>query len=412
MPRTIGNSRDTLEIELAAPRGWSFAAGNTIIGNVVRHSKVLAPQATVTIVLKGRVKTKVVVRRSHHKESFRGRWQLLDEKPCTVYKGPLHLAEGENSVSWPFSVAIPTGPEASFLQSHSEKESFLPLDDENVSRHCLPGSFHGYGSGRVPNTEGFVEYFLEAELRYSRSGTWEAARTTYPITLRHASTSAILDPDIQQNTMPLKVQSQRRLSRMEDEDLTLKQKTQKFLRLCTGPQFHYKVEVLSPRALQLDDPTPIPFSLRIVPEQTNTSENVHDRPQIFHLNWVKMTIKSTTMFMAPGNFSSKHVHYNSRRVTIHLCLEKAFDDLESPITLISDPESEFLNIGDLLQPVLCSSGLWARERCLASVLNLHPDFVTYNIRHSNWVKWDVSLDVAGDTHKFSVSNDLKILPAV
>lgn len=198
---------------------------------------------------------------------------------------------------------------------------------------------------------------------------------------------------------------------MEDADLTLKQKIQKLLHLSTVPQFHYKVEIFSPRALQLDDPTPIPFSLRIVPEEANTSEDIRDRSQIFHLDWLKMTIKSTTIFIAPGKFSSRHVHYNSRRVTIHLYLEKAFDDLESPITLISDPESEFLDIGDLLQPVLCSSGLWARERCLASVLNLHPDFVTYNIRHTNWVKWDVSLDVAGNTHKFSVSNDLKVLPA-
>lgn len=76
----------------------------------------------------------------------------------------------------------------------------------------------------------------------------------------------------------------------------------------------------------------------------------------------------------------------------------------------SVPESEFFNIGDLLQSVLCSSGRWPHERCLTSLLNLHLHLKTYNIRHTNWNKWNVSLGTSGDTHKVSASDDLKILP--
>lgn len=43
------------------PPGWSYAAGNSIIGELVRYVTVVSPEALVTISLMGRIKTKIKI---------------------------------------------------------------------------------------------------------------------------------------------------------------------------------------------------------------------------------------------------------------------------------------------------------------------------------------------------------------
>src|SRR5699024_4833348 len=102
-------------------------------------------------------------------------------------------------------------------------------------------------------------------------------------------------------------------------------------------------------------------------------------------------------------------------VNHHLNLERAFRDLEVPIEFSIDKTRDNgpVNIGSMFQLVLCSNGLKAGNRRLASVSYpyIQPDLVTYNIRHSHRLEMEVSLTIAGERHTVPVSGDVMILAA-
>lgn len=62
MPVTYPLATPDLKFDVAAPAGWSYVAGDTVIGNLIRHTPIVAPEATIILTLIGRVKTKITKR--------------------------------------------------------------------------------------------------------------------------------------------------------------------------------------------------------------------------------------------------------------------------------------------------------------------------------------------------------------
>jgi hypothetical protein len=131
-----------LKFDVAAPQGWSYAPGDTIIGNLVRHNPVVAHEAEVKIKLIGRIKSKVVRSKGNGTSVNRDEYQIFNLSPQLLYQGTLHLPEdSDETLNWPFEIKIPTEPAASIRSNHNAEASFLPLDRDHPVHHVLPGSF-------------------------------------------------------------------------------------------------------------------------------------------------------------------------------------------------------------------------------------------------------------------------------
>lgn len=421
MPRTYKTGTMSLQIDLAAPPKWSYAAGDEIIGNVVRHTPIVSPEASVTLTLHGRVKTKITVSRGQNgKDVYRGRWTLFKPRSVLLFKGPLHLsADSGDSLIWPFSINLPFRPDPSVLTGHFKEESFLPLNEAHVANSTLPGStfvtndnLGGMGS---KTSHGFVEYFLTANLRYQRGGSTENDTANMPIIVRYPAgpDPSTVTYGTKSWTMDKKIRSQRLVPGMENADLSFRQRTQKFFHSSKVPELHFIVEIGSPHVIQIENPTPIPLTIRLIPRHTMTSPVIRDVVQQARLNWVSMKIKSYNTVMAPGNWGLGTVHQHDDSDKCNLGLERAFSRLEQPVMIpCAEGEKNTVNIGSMLQLVLHSNRLSSGGRFLPTLFSIAADYTTYNIRHRNTtLEWELNLTIAEETISVKAKLPVKILPA-
>lgn len=404
------DSHSSLNIDLAAPPGWSYAAGDTIIGSVVRHTPVVSAEATVTLLLTGRTKTKVSKPNTNGSRSnYHDEYWLLTSAPNVIYQGPLHLPEGsDDTLSWPFEVTIPLEPVASVRNCHSQVASFLPLSTDHPAHHFMPGSFDGVYEGLGSESEGKVEYWLQATLRYKFGGL-KSFEATFPITIRHPTFDTVKRYEMNTIRASDKIQTQRLLPGMEEVGLSLKQKTLKLLGSSRVPELHYRLELNVPWVMQLDDPQFLPLGLNIVSVNDKSSRELSDISYNIRINWVRWRVKCITGLIAPTDLWSHTVHSDEQVLKLDMNLEEAFTELESPLMISTGKGQEPVQLGNIFQLRLRPNGLMSGERYLAQTSGLYPDFTTYNIKHRHLQEWRVSFTVAGETREHGLSAPLSII---
>jgi hypothetical protein len=413
MPVTNRKSSPDLKFDVAAPAGWSYAAGDTIIGNLIRHTPIITPEAKITLTLIGRIKTKISESKSNDSRTNYRSEALLVRSEQTITSGrPLHLPEGSGvPLSWEFSVNIPTEPLQSVRRAFTPRTSFIPLGRDHPAHHTLPGSFVSSRDGFTVSSTGLVEYYLKAQLRYTLKGTSKLVEAIWPFRMGHPvdATAAGQLSKLKHLSFPQQVQSQRLLPGMHHADLTLKQKTQKIFGSSKVPKLSFRLNIYHPVAIQLGNPQPIPIILEIRPLPDETSPSVED--QTIVINWVRMTLHQRTSVLAPSNFLSDCPHNDGHPVSRSLNLESVFQRLDSPLVMSTAEKGEKkVNIGEAFQLVLRSNGFASGSRYLTSVSPI-PDFTAYSIRHVNTVEWKIAYSVAGETKTVKASSAMKIIAA-
>ncbi|KAF3392453.1 hypothetical protein F1880_008653 [Penicillium rolfsii] len=412
MPVTYKKSSPDLKFDVAAPAGWSYAAGDRIIGHLFRHAPIITPEATINLSLIGRIKTKITETKSNNSHTNYRSEALLVRSDQTILSGqPLHLPEGSRApLSWEFSVDIPTEPLQTARRAFTPRTSFVPLDRDDLAHHILPGSFVSSREGFTEST-GFVEYYLKAQLRYIFKGSIKVVEAIWPVRLAHGvdQIAAGQLSTLKHLSYPQQVQSQRLLPGMQNAVLTLKQKTQKLFGSSKVPKLCFKMGIYHPAAIQLDNPQPIPIILETRPLPYQTSPSVEDQTIVIH--WVTMIMHQRTSILAPSNFLSDFPHDDNHETWRNLNLEAAFRRLESPLVMSTGKNGgEKINIGEKFQLILRSNGLTSGSRRLSSVSPI-PDFTTYSIRHVTTINWKVAYSVAGETGTLEASSAVKIIAA-
>ncbi|KAJ5094533.1 hypothetical protein N7456_010394 [Penicillium angulare] len=406
MPPRSDSGTDQFKFDLAAPPDWSFTAGDTIIGNLVRKTPIVTPEATITISLRGSAQIEYF-HKSTKNPTYHDYWNLLDPAQQVLYKGPMHLAEGgDDTLSWPFSVDIPLSPIQSCTEGHQPDASFLPLEKGHREYQVLPGTF--FAADTASNTRGFVEYFLIAHLNYKSKGRPESFRSIHRVNVRNppevASNRHMTNTLYQSNI----IQSYRLLPRMENMSLSLTQKMQRFWNPSIVPKCQYTVSLAIPTVIQLNDSDPIPVQLEIKKRPENTSVNLHDTPTKFQVESVEMFIRSRTALSIPKKISKSSeptVYWNET----DLNLGQAFKDLEDPLCIMTTIETDAVHIGKIFQLVLRPTGLFSEDRRLSEdTQDITPDFTTYCIKINHVQRWEVNLNIAGESHKHVFWSDLKI----
>ncbi|KAJ5500973.1 hypothetical protein N7527_012094 [Penicillium freii] len=393
-----------LNISIAAPPIWTYAAGDTIIGSVNRDSHIVAPDAKISLTLIGRTRARLITEGYPSKASSYGNWKLFELPSQTLLRGPIHIPSPSTPTDWiniPFSINIPEAASLSAVRHHTQEESFIPLEAHCITQHPLPGTFSTEWTG----AKVCIEYYLQAQLRYIRNGLWYVQRATAPITLGYPTVDGSgIRFALQRCSMVSRVRSQRLLPSMRDVDLSLTQKTRKILGLSSVPGFSFEVVMSVPVAIQLDDSSPIPLLIRVIPQRDGSSSAIWDVVQRVDVIAVKMSILSKVEIVLKPSEESFHRIPNDEHVSVqHLGLEKAFEQRKDPIVTFAGPSDTPVDIGRVLRLVLRHDGLMSDGKRLSVLASIQPSFVTFNTRLSHSIIWQTSLSIAGETRTVSMT---------
>lgn len=378
-----------LIIELAAPPLWTYAPGGKIIGTIVRKDPIVAPEATLTLVLIGVVKTSGGEGIVKHQGECEEKRQLLAPDKQVLFKGPLHLAqaniESQNEcLSWRFDVPIPTKPWVSPYATPSEPRY-----------KTLPGSFYSRQSSGNSARIASVAYHLEARLSYHRGGALVQSVATAPIKMRHPTPQdALSSHDLKPKFALRTVEGYRLLPGMTHSALTFRQWTQQCLGSSKVPRCRFTLTLQIPTVIQLNDPRPIPLRLGVTLESESTSESLRDVSRVVRLNWVRMVLSCSTHLKVRG----KHCGINATHYDLRL--EDVFQSLEEPVVMTT-AGSGCVDIGGMFRLGVRADGFTAADKRL-SYMKIEPDFVTYNLIHTHYVDYEISVTVDGEvrTAKF------------
>ncbi|KAK7429171.1 hypothetical protein QQZ08_004386 [Neonectria magnoliae] len=408
MPQTTPKSSQLLGIRLQGDVA-EYAPGDTIVGCVFRKTYVVSPNALVQISLHGRTKSKMVVTRGGNSSStYRGRFTLIDERDSAlkIFQGPLHIPSlGEQM--WPFAITIPLHPNPKFLAlGVLQEQSYLPLDPGHVATQALPSTFKLDSTGG--STEGFIEYFLKAELRASRDGSVDVTDAVLPLRVVNLSVDPpIADLGLRASREPRSVASYRLVPGMQETELSISQKMKQSLNFSSVPAFWFTAEIEAPTRIQLENPNPIPFRIRVVPNFERTSEIIQGVPHKVRLTSVHIRVEVTTEIRCEGTFSP---HHKTKTREIDLLSQGVIPTLTKPIWIPCTNEWPPIDIGAL------ANLRFGRRGRIGPVQprygpDVYPTFTTYNIRHSHRLTWYVRGNIAGEGFYVSGGHPVALLMA-
>ncbi|KIN03532.1 hypothetical protein OIDMADRAFT_117635 [Oidiodendron maius Zn] len=412
MPRTGLQTSPELSIKLDGPVA-SHYPGETLTGEIIRRIHTVSTRAWITIRLYGRTKSKLTIRRNngsstttHH---YRGRFNLFapDEICQKVHDGPVHIPPGGGPQTWRFALIVPTAPSPrSVKMGNIQGRSFLPLNDADIAASSLPSTFAFETARWRERFHCFVEYYLEAEFRQENSS--HITKAIVPIPIQTASIPYPFEKfDLNTRKYSACFKTQRLIPGMENTELSFGQTMQKLFGSSKVPQFGFSVQVDYPTIIQMQNPNPISFKIRIIPDRIRTSNVILDVPQTIRLTSLSMEIQATTSIICDATFSSRTASatekYNFAGQGTILG--------GSPITISPDPDAKALDLGALLELSLHPQHANARGRALHRFGQLYPSFVTYNIKHSHRLRWQLILEAAGESEKFTGEQAVSILAA-
>ncbi|KAJ4424713.1 hypothetical protein N0V82_000641 [Gnomoniopsis sp. IMI 355080] len=450
MPSAAYKAGPELRIELDNVGGPQLPCqpGDVMRGRIIRSVPGVSPRTTISIRLLGRAKTKIVVTRHNGQSSsrsvYRNRYNFFNTTQTRqfVHDGPLHITSGGGGepLSWPFAIDVPLHPLPAAIKSEGNNPDacFLSLQPEDIASAPLPASF--FASGRHMNTkfETYVEYHLEAELLDSGShGKAVTAVLPIQIRARPSMTYPLSNFDMQRRVLQGQISTYHLVPGMENAELSLKQKTKQFMGSSKVPTFGFKIQVEWPAIIQLENPTPIPFTMRIVPDRGRTSEVLHDVAQTVVLNSLELVLKAHTSTLAPTHWSTKHAqdtlkhHISLPVVALGKATNPPIDNDPStreggesstaaqrkPFGIVLPSRWETgketaLDIGTAMNLRLFSTHATAMGQLIGRTSqggSIYPTFTTYCIRHSATLKWKAVMEIAGQTEKFEAEQALTIV---
>ncbi|KAJ5266614.1 hypothetical protein N7478_009422 [Penicillium angulare] len=425
----IKKGSDALRIDLAAPEDWTFASGDAVIGDVVRVSPIVTSNANLKVFLRGRIQTSRadVGEGNRHSAGNRHNYnalsqrvaseQILLAKKYSIFDGPLHIADDGAPVSWSFTTEITPDPPRTMHGNF------------DVSYDYLPGSTPSVRGSTPSSSTAWIEYYLEAELRYlerSQSGQTDIERkhtAIYPIVLRHRPLQEFDEFGIDQETFKRQIRGHRLLPEVGlSTNLSMKQRAQQRFGSSKVPEYHFQVEVYTPKIIQLNNPSILPLNMVII-QGDETSDEIKNVPRKAWITTVKLFLDTFIIVKQHGaslgaeyskptnsatSFPSKAAGNTSISQDLHL--DSVIKELGAFPLEITVGEGT-VDLGSLLQLVLYQDGLSMGGRRLQKVSTITPSLDVYNVRYLNWLRVEVSVTVADEKFVLNTRSPVKILAA-
>lgn len=410
MPPTVVERTPSLWISLERRNtNQPFAPGETIVGYVHRSAQLVTPNASIYIRLLGRTKSKMVVSTGNSRSIYRGRFNLLhDDATITkLFEGPVHIPPGGDAAVWPFTLTIPTHVSVKAVcAAPVEMNTFIPVVPAQVREHGLPPTMGAWDEGFSTTVQGFVEYFLKADIITTVGGRQDTRDATLPVILAPVLREPpIADFKLRPVVYPREVQTQLLLPGRHDDKLSIKEKFKKSMGTPSVPTLSLKFKVEIPTVLQMFNPLPMPFVVQLIPDWEKTTEKIRKEPQKVKLTMVELKIETTTVVNCEGTFSNKS---DDTRVELNLGVWNRYKSTGYEIDMGQEGNWSAVDVGSLADIRLSPDsipGLGTLDK------ELNCSWATYNVQQQHALMWKVHLDVAGEPLNVVGREKITILPA-
>ncbi|CAH0051104.1 unnamed protein product [Clonostachys solani] len=265
---------------------------------------------------------------------------------------------------------------------------FLPIDQESISGHPLPPTCRS----RSTYLSASVDYFLEAKLFYERKGVKDVVRCHYPLLLRLADLSPpIADCQLKLHDFKRTVHSQRLVPGMHGAPLTLGQQVKKFFHTSSVPRLALQIVIEMPSVIQLNHPDPISLTIKAIPNWYKSSGVLENVPQTARLVRFWAVLKSICEI--PGEFGPPFPG-SEKYTLIH-----GFACHSEPLVEIrcfADEEPK--DIGKAI------------DLRLVDPEHLVPNFVTYNMKHTHKLSYEMRWVMEKECIKIQDEQPVMVMP--
>ncbi|VUC21039.1 unnamed protein product [Clonostachys rosea] len=397
MPQTIPQSSSALAVELEGDALW-YQPGDVIIGRVVRRCSTECSRAILTVSLHGRAKSKL----SEGDTQYRGRYTLIVglRNKQQLFNGPIHITEGSGSYeSWPFTLTLPTHADSRCLPvsvKENEKFSFVPFNDVP-----LPASFAGTSSSQ--NKEGFIEYYIRAEMQLHAQGTATAVKH---VRIERYNPGPPVQMRMNLSNTFHTVQGDSLVPGYSRDQLTTSQRFKKMFSSASVPKFALTLQTWFPMTLQMDQSSHVPIKLRVVPKWDKTSEILQNVLQTCRLKTLDIEIQTLVTIRCDG---TSNPHDAEWKWCTKLQGSRQLLQSDTPVEIPFGRDSEPLDVGEVLN-LQMKTTKDRREGMTFNVQQLYPEFTTYNIRTKHRLKGTVEIKVADKVITAEINRDIKVFP--
>ncbi|CBF81533.1 uncharacterized protein ANIA_05622 [Aspergillus nidulans FGSC A4] len=399
MPGTLALATAQLAIILDRPLdGKPHRPGDTIAGRVYRTAPGVAPEAKVTVTIRGRCKSKINIRRGNSTSVYRTNFDALStptgvETHVLTLGQPLHIPQGSPGESWPFAIKIPDL--VYDIRDEWQQKYFTAPGGHLDTPFPPPASYVFTGSSLMGDScYAFTEYWVEAhiELLRQHKGRTVADRHTAiaPFPLRNVH----LGPAITEfNMREFKRHHTTWAYRLVPgtTKISFGQKTRQLFASSKVPKIGLRIRLSLPHTLQVGNEQTIPTTLHIDPDLDSTSLAIHGIQQEILITAVRVKVKPTTTVQAERHDFSKS--------TESVSLVPPGNG-NRPLRMVVTPggkASEPLALGEIL-------GIRLPAGCL------YPNLITYNIVRSHELKWELDGEIAGSAFKLGSWHPVRVLP--
>ncbi|EXJ57789.1 uncharacterized protein A1O5_12347 [Cladophialophora psammophila CBS 110553] len=396
MGLTKAENSPGLSFEFNNPR-HHYSPGDVISGRVVLNTAADSAIGTLVVSFWGRAKSRIIQQHGQTVTYHRGRTQFF-KKELLLYEGQYTHKPG--SFSWPFEFIVPDQADAESILSGERwkpKEHYRATTDENNLDLTLPASCYHRRHMFGRQAECFIEYVLDATLTEPEGlhhirGP-QSKVSSYPIVFHPLSTpEPIENYNLTTDQRLFTISTLKLLPEHAGTSLGFRDRARSIFQRDSIPRFSFSVAVQAPSLVQLFHPNPIPFLITVTPDLSaeNTTIDTSTSLPTVTLRSAKIELKTHVRCRAAGTFA------DSKTYEIPILPPKT---LNQPLTMshgMTTASEATLDLGQLCDLRLGNAKLGSRLET-----PMCPSFTTYNVSRSYHLLWELEIECAEKTEKFS-----------
>ncbi|OQU99833.1 Arrestin or S-antigen, domain-containing protein [Cladophialophora immunda] len=374
-----------------------YSPGDVISGRVILNTAADSAIGKLVVSFWGRAKSRIIQQHGQTVTYHRGRTQLF-KKELLLYEGQYTHKPG--SFSWPFEFVVPEHAEATSILSGERwkpKDHYRATTDENNLDLTLPPSCYHRRHMFGRQAECFIEYVLDATLTEPEGlhhirGP-QSKVSSYPIVFHPLSTpEPIENYSLTTDQRLFTISTLKLLPEHAGTSLGFRDRARSIFQRDSIPRFSFSLAVQAPGIIQLFHPNHIPFLITATPDlspENTTIDTSTSLPTVI-LRSAKIELKTHVRCRAAGTFA------DSKTYEIPVLPSKA---LNHPLIMThgtTTASEATLDLGKLCDLHLGNAKLGSRLET-----PMCPNFTTYNVSRSYQLLWELEIECAEKTEKFS-----------
>lgn len=404
MPLTKAENSPGLSLEFEKPRPH-YSPGDVIRGRVVLNTAADIAIGTIAVSFWARAKSRIVQQHGQSVTYHRGRTHFFNYEHV-LYEGQYTHKPG--SFSWPFEFVVPSQADPGCIlagERWKPKDHYrTTLVDPSELDLNLPASCYHSRMTFGRRSECFVEYVLKARMTepdgVHKIRKAQTKTSVCPIVFHPLSTpEPIQNYDFTTDRRLITFSTLKLLPEHAGTSLGFRDRARSIFQRDSIPRFSFTLGVQAPSVIQLFHPRPIPFLITATPDLSpeNTTIEVDSTSQsplpTVTLRSATVELKTHVRCRAAGTFADTKSY--------EIPILSSSQVLNQPLKFVRGTATASGSEATLDLGQLCNLGLGNAKLGSRLEAPLCPNFTSYNVSREYQLTWELELECAEKTERFS-----------